>query len=93
MSLFLVIAYDIADPKRLRRVAGEMENFGTRVQKSVFECHLTEAQADDLKARIERLILPEADRVRWYRLCPKDRAGVLGDGIAPETKDWDYHIV
>ncbi|HQM85027.1 MAG TPA: CRISPR-associated endonuclease Cas2, partial [bacterium] len=32
-----LILYDIRDPKRLLRVAKIMENYGYRVQKSVFE--------------------------------------------------------
>ena len=48
-----LIVYDIAHPKRLRRVANVCEDFGVRVQKSVFECWLD----DD---RFEQL---------WDRLC------------------------
>lgn len=49
-----VIAYDIADDRRLARVASEMENFGRRVQYSVFECHLSEAQIRDLETGCPR---------------------------------------
>ncbi|HTI68628.1 MAG TPA: CRISPR-associated endonuclease Cas2, partial [Candidatus Limnocylindria bacterium] len=35
-----LVAYDIADPKRLHRVAMICENFGVRVQYSLFECWL-----------------------------------------------------
>jgi len=49
---FLVI-YDIADDKRLYRVAKTMEDFGERVQKSKFEMELTESQ---LKKNIKKTI-------------------------------------
>jgi len=42
MSKLYVICFDVADKKRLRQVAIQMENFGQRVQYSVFECHLDE---------------------------------------------------
>jgi CRISPR-associated protein Cas2 len=93
MSLFLVISYDIIDDRRRLRVAATLEDFGERVQKSVFECHLEDAQIADLKARIETELDTEQDRVRYYQLCPKDCAAVVLDGVAPEIRDWDYHVV
>lgn len=36
-----LIAYDIADPKRLRRVIKIMESYGERLQYSVFLCDLS----------------------------------------------------
>jgi CRISPR-associated protein Cas2 len=93
MNVFLMVCYDVADNRRRIRVSSELENFGSRVQKSVFECHLDESHVEDLKERIEKEIRPDQDRVRYYRLCPKDREAILRDGNAPETKDWDYQIV
>ena len=93
MSLFLVVSYDITDDRRRARVAAALEDFGQRVQKSVFECHLEDAQVAALKARIETELDTACDRVRYYSLCPKDRAAVVLDGVAPETRDWDYHVV
>lgn len=93
MSLFLVVSYDITDNRRRLRVAAALEDCGERVQKSVFECHLEEAQVGDLKARIEAELDTECDRVRYYLLCPKDRAAVVFDGLATQTRDWDYHVV
>ena len=40
--MLILVTYDIADPRRLRRVAKVSEGFGRRVQKSVFECELDE---------------------------------------------------
>lgn len=40
--MFIVVAYDIIDDKRRNRVAKTMEDYGTRVQYSVFECVLEE---------------------------------------------------
>ncbi len=93
MNVFVVISYDISDNRRRLRVSSEIENFGRRVQKSIFECHLDEVQLDELKQRIEKEIRPDQDRVRYYRLCPKDRGAVLLDGTATETKDLDYFMV
>ena len=91
--MFVVVCYDIADERRLRRVAREAENFGTRVQKSVFECHVDGAQLAEMQQRIAQLIDPLGDQVRYYRLCPKDVEVIVVDGPGAVTTDWEYEIV
>lgn len=50
-----LIAYDIADPRRLRRVCAIMEGYGERLQYSVFLCDLTNGEL----AAWEMDIVPE----------------------------------
>lgn len=57
-----------SDQRRLRRVAKSCHDYGQRVQNSVFECSLTEAQLTLLRQRISREIDPLADTVRFYVL-------------------------
>lgn len=69
----VLITYDVetATPngaKRLRHVAKECQNYGQRVQNSVFECILTEAQFTFLKDKIEQIIDNEKDSIRFYFL-------------------------
>ena len=54
--------------KRLRKVAKECVNYGQRVQNSVFECLLSEAQFVILKSKIEAIINHEQDSIRFYFL-------------------------
>jgi CRISPR-associated protein Cas2 len=63
-----LIAYDIADPRRLRRVAIACEDFGIRVQKSLFECWLEEDRFNSLWDRLVSLIDPETDFLAAYVL-------------------------
>lgn len=70
-----VLVYDIADPKRLRRVARLAEQNGTRFQKSVFICRLTDAQKKALKAALLRQIDEEADAVSFIPLCVRCEGG------------------
>ena len=91
--MLLVVCYDIANEARLRKVAREMENFGLRVQRSVFECHLDPAQLRELQARLARILEPTDDTVRYYRLCGKDAASILVDGKGEVSRDSFYHIV
>lgn len=71
--MFILITYDvnITSPygaKRLRNVARACLNFGKRVQNSVFECILTEAQYISLKHQIDNIIDAGQDSVRFYIL-------------------------
>lgn len=61
-----LIAYDIADPKRLRRIAEACEDYGVRVQKSLFECWLEEPRFDQLWARLQTEIKAEEDSLAAY---------------------------
>lgn len=53
-----LIVYDISQPKLLKRVAKVCEDFGLRVQKSVFECWLEKERFD----RFWEALLPEIDK-------------------------------
>ena len=64
-----LICYDIADEKRLRKVARGMEDFGVRMLYSVFECYLTPVQLEALRRAVEPLLDPLEDSVRYYVLC------------------------
>ena len=53
---FYLIIYDIADEKRLVKVAKMMENYGVRVQKSVFEAALTKKVLKKLRLDLLQVI-------------------------------------
>lgn len=69
----VVIAYDIDmtskdGAKRLRKVADACEKYGVRVQNSVFELIVDNAKLVVVKDLILRIIDPQSDSVRFYRL-------------------------
>ena len=71
--MMVLITYDVdtiseTGAKRLRKVAKVCQDYGQRVQNSVFECRLTEAQFVILKNKIENIINLELDSVRFYFL-------------------------
>ena len=83
--MLVLITYDVntetaAGKKRLRKVAKQCENYGRRVQNSVFECEVTEAQLCTLKNMISDIIDTQTDSVRFYYLNKNiaRRAEVLG---------------
>lgn len=63
-----LIVYDIAAPRRLRRVAKVCEDFGLRVQKSVFECWLEKDRFDHLWDALLREIDSKHDSLVAYTL-------------------------
>jgi CRISPR-associated protein Cas2 len=71
--MLVLITYDVntEDAKgrtRLRKVAKKCVNYGQRVQNSVFECILDNAQCKMLKAQLLEEIDPEKDSLRFYYL-------------------------
>ena len=68
MKKFVVIAYDIEDDKRRRGIAKLLEAIGARVNKSVFECFLTDNKLEKLKAKITKQMTAD-DSVLYYVLC------------------------
>ena len=59
---------DVGGTKRLRRIARLCQDFGQRVQLSVFEIQVDAAQWAALKHRLSREIDPTADSLRFYYL-------------------------
>ena len=71
--MLILITYDVstvekAGQRRLRKVAQACEDYGTRVQKSVFESHVGMQEWVALRARLLQEIDPKADSLRFYFL-------------------------
>jgi len=85
-----IVAYDISDPKRLRKVAHTCEDFGYRYQLSVFLCRLSATDFVRLRNRLYDIINLKADQILFIPLCGKCVAAMesLGRSIdPPESKD------
>ena len=79
--MLVLVTYDVntttpAGRKRLRQVAKCCVAHGQRVQNSVFECSLDEAQFVALKAKLTDLIDQSVDSLRFYNLGNKYRSKV-----------------
>ena len=74
-QMLTVIAYDISDHKRLAKVAKTCEDFGVRVQYSIFECHLDQESFNELWLRLLEIIDEDHDRLVAYKIdarCAKE---------------------
>ena len=86
MDTYLV-AYDICDPKRLRKVAKTCEDFGFRRQYSVFVCRLTAVDLVRLKGRLYDVINLQEDQVLFIPLCRRCAAAIESLGKPVERYD------
>lgn len=71
--MLILVAYDVSTEsaggrRRLRRVAKVCQDYGQRVQKSIFECRVDQATYETLERRLIKEINKEEDNLRFYRL-------------------------
>ena len=71
--MLVLITYDVqtsssGGAKRLRHVAKKCEQYGVRVQYSVFECIVDNAQLRQLEIDLEKIIDHDRDSIRIYKL-------------------------
>jgi CRISPR-associated protein Cas2 len=86
--MLVVVAYDVntetaAGKRRLRRVARACENYGQRVQNSVFECWVDPAQWVKLRSNLVREIEGELDSLRFYFLGDNWKGRIEHVGAKP----------
>lgn len=80
-----VCTIDLTGKRRLRHVAKACENYGVRVQNSVFECNVDQAQWTALKARLLDVYEPEADSLRFYFLGNNYKHRIEHQGAKPSV--------
>ena len=66
---FTIIAYDITEDSRRNKVAALLEAHGTRRNKSVFECMVSESQLKKIRTELAQFIDATTDTVLVYRIC------------------------
>ena len=84
--MLVLITYDVntetvSGKKRLRKVAKQCENYGRRVQNSVSECILDQAQSVVLKQSLIDIIDKNVDSLRFYYLGNKYQTKVEHVGV------------
>lgn len=86
MDTYLV-AYDICEKKRLRKVAHTCEDFGFRRQYSVFLCRISTLDLVRLKSRLYDIINLQEDQVLFIPLCNRCAQGIEALGRPVENHD------
>ena len=76
--MLILVTYDVSTKTpegelRLRKAAQICKDFGQRVQKSVFECSVNQAQYEELIRQLIKCIDESEDSLRFYRILePKE---------------------
>ena len=66
---FIIVAYDVSSTPKRNKIAKMLEDYGERVNLSVFECMLTTARFVKLREKIEKQIDTETDKIVYYTVC------------------------
>lgn len=95
--LLVLVTYDVntetsAGRKRLRKVAKVCQNYGQRVQNSVFECIVDAVQFTTLKQELASLIDETKDSLRFYQLGNNYKSKVTHIG-AKESLDLEGPLI
>ena len=95
--MLVLVTYDVATDttegrRRLRAVARACEDWGQRVQYSVFECDLDPAQWTALRAKLIGIIDPARDSLRFYMLGREWRRRIEHVGAKPSL-DMDGPLI
>lgn len=82
---FYLITYDVPDDKPRTKLADLLQDYGSRVQYSVFEAWLKARQFAELRDRVAALMGDHRGEVRFYRLCAlcQQNVSIVGDGDLP----------
>lgn len=86
--MLMLVSYDVnttnaTGRRRLRRIAKACEDWGVRVQNSVFECSVDWSQWIALKGRLEAICDPDLDSLRYYNLGNNYKGKVVHYGAKP----------
>lgn len=88
----VIIAYDTPSDRRRRKLARLLDDYGVRVQKSVFEAWLDGTQLRWLVRHLEDLVDPQEDRVYIITACATCRGDVVRMGDHPSGEVPAYYI-
>jgi len=89
-SLYLA-AYDVAEPRRLKRALDLVKGYSTGGQKSVHECFLTAGERGKLIRDVARVLAETDDSFLLLRLDPRARVLTLGKAIEPIDAPY-FHV-
>jgi CRISPR-associated protein Cas2 len=86
MAMTVVITYDISEDRRRARVAATLQQYGDRVQRSVFVCALDTGQLSELLRLVTEMIDTATDSVYAFRQCAAcwETVGVVGQATVDD---------
>lgn len=83
--MIIILSYDITETPKRNKIIRILRAYGKRVQKSVFECDITEKEKLDIFSKIVKIMGERKnnnDSVRFYKICDKclTQTKIIGKG-------------
>jgi CRISPR-associated protein Cas2 len=89
----VVIVYDIPNDKRRTKLSNFLEGYGRRVQWSAFECFITIEEMRKLYQKVQKLVKPSEDNVRFYWLSEETTSLTLTIGSEKPQPPPNYYVL
>jgi CRISPR-associated protein Cas2 len=85
----IVVAYDVRDDKRRRKLFKLLGSYGFSVQYSLFKATVSKADIERMRREMSEIIDRERDRIMFAILCPRcyDRVEFMGEQLPDDTDD------
>jgi CRISPR-associated protein Cas2 len=87
------VCYDIADDRRRERLSYALLDYGIRVQESVFHCLLEPPLAEEMLARVRRIVEVHTDKVHVLSMCDPCAERIIAIGVARKAEDPEFLIL
>jgi len=93
-----LVAYDVAEPKRLQRTFRAMHGFGTAVQYSIFLCTLGQVERQLMREKLTDILNLKEDRILIIDLGEEGARGspsfeIIGKQLRPMPKGYEAVVV
>lgn len=85
-----IVAYDIANERRLSKVHNFLKGVSTGGQKSVYECFLTDSDLQTMIRGLKELIDISEDRIHIFAMEGRSRTHTLGIAVQPRDPKFFY---
>jgi CRISPR-associated protein Cas2 len=91
--MLYIISYDISDTPRRTKVSKILDDFGDRVQYSVFECLLDQDLVEKMILNLGKVVNSEEDSIRIHALCRNCEKTIRIIGQGKLSKEEKYYIL
>jgi CRISPR-associated protein Cas2 len=91
--MLVMISYDVVDDGKRLKLMKFLKDYGSRVQKSVFECNFSPGIYTQVKSGVEQIINKRKDQVRYYKMCKGCAQKVEISGWGEVTEDEEFTVI
>lgn len=91
--MLYLVSYDIPDTPRRTKIAKILDDFGDRVQYSVFECLIDNELLNKMILRLKKVANEAEDSIRIYALCGNCEKAIRIIGQGELSKEEKYYIL